>query len=379
MGSLLKIFGEQNVYDEALDRIRRIYDEFPEVVCSMSGGKDSTVVYNLCLQVAREKGRLPLKVLWIDQEAEWECTTEYVKSLMYNPDVDPYWMQIPFKIFNATSTQHDSWLHAWEEGKEDVWIRPKDPIAKKENIYNNDRFVGLFGSIFAVEMKGKKAAYVTGMRAEESLNRYLGMSQALCYKDITWGTIIDKNAEHYSFHPIYDWRTYDVWKAIHDNGWDYCKLYDYMYAYGLPLTKMRVSNITHETAITSLFYLQEFEAENYNRVQARLAGISMANHMGFDDYFPTELPPMFVSWKQYIMYLVEKLIKPERREQFVKKFETVFRRYDFVGEKALSKILVKTILTNDYHFTKLGNMTSNFNHTTAFKARKKELKAKGEY
>ena len=59
----MKIYKKQNVWDAALDRIRWIYDEFPEVVVSFSGGKDSTVLMELTKIVAREKGRLPLKVM----------------------------------------------------------------------------------------------------------------------------------------------------------------------------------------------------------------------------------------------------------------------------------------------------------------------------
>lgn len=60
------IYKENNVFDEALERIRMLFDTHEEIIVCMSGGKDSTVVFNLALMVAKEKGRLPLKVFWLD-------------------------------------------------------------------------------------------------------------------------------------------------------------------------------------------------------------------------------------------------------------------------------------------------------------------------
>lgn len=42
-------YKDKNVFDEALDRIRFIYDTHDDVIVSMSGGKDSTTVFNLAL------------------------------------------------------------------------------------------------------------------------------------------------------------------------------------------------------------------------------------------------------------------------------------------------------------------------------------------
>lgn len=115
----MKIYKKQTVYEAALDRIRYIFDEFPNIVVGYSGGKDSTVVFELAMIVAKEKNRLPLKVLWIDQELEWKSTVEQVKHVMYNPDVEPMWLQVPMKILNAASGRKDAdWLHCWAKDEE---------------------------------------------------------------------------------------------------------------------------------------------------------------------------------------------------------------------------------------------------------------------
>ncbi|NBQ17949.1 phosphoadenosine phosphosulfate sulfotransferase, partial [bacterium] len=95
----MKIYSNQTTYEAGLDRIRWLFDEFPNVIVGVSGGKDSTVVYNLALQVAKEKNRLPLKCLFVDQEAEWQATIDTIRDIMENPDVEPLWYQMPIKLF----------------------------------------------------------------------------------------------------------------------------------------------------------------------------------------------------------------------------------------------------------------------------------------
>lgn len=75
--------------------------------------------------------------MFIDQEAEWDAVVSYVRSIMAMPEVEPYWLQVPIQLFNATSYK-DQWLYCWREG--DNWMRPKEPNSIHKNIYGTDRF-----------------------------------------------------------------------------------------------------------------------------------------------------------------------------------------------------------------------------------------------
>jgi predicted phosphoadenosine phosphosulfate sulfurtransferase len=352
---MMRVYTGASVLDAAKDRIRVLFDEFEQIVVSFSGGKDSTVILNLAIEVAREKGRLPVAVVFLDQEAEWNAVIEYMRRVQARPEVDLLWLQMPFKLSNSSSTDVD-FLDCWAEGAE--WMREKEPASVKENRYGVVRFHALFPAISKVEFGDRSTAWITGVRAQESPSRSAGATAKATYKWITWGKIIDKDLSHYNFHPIYDWEISDVWKAIHSHGWDYCRVYDEQYRYGLPLAKMRVSNLHHETSLSSLFYLQEIERDTWNRLVKRLNGVNTAGHLAGDAYkCPQVLPFMFRSWKEYRDHLLETLIEREdHRAKFRTKFAKIDKKYRFHPDpKGLHKVQIVTILKNDYSFTLLHN------------------------
>jgi predicted phosphoadenosine phosphosulfate sulfurtransferase len=342
----MRIHSGGNVYDTALARMRWIFDEFENIIVNMSGGKDSTVILNLALQVAAEKGRLPVNVRFIDQEAEWDTVIDYVRHVMHLPGVNPMWLQVPFRIFNATSTEQE-WLHAWEPGAN--WIRPKEPDSIHDNTFGTTSFLDLFEAHTQTVYGDAPAVHIAGVRAQESPARRVGLTTFATYKWVTWGNHNDKKRPHYTLYPIYDWGYVDVWKAIHDNGWRYCTLYDSMYQYGLPVMQMRVSNVHHATAVKTLFYLQEIEADTWNRVVARVQGVNTVAHLQKGFFIPEELPTMFASWKEYRDHILEHLVTDEqRRAEMRKRFATMERTFHPVCHPDMMRMHIKEVLTNDW-------------------------------
>lgn len=349
----MKIYGKKTVWDAAEERLDYLFAEFDEVIVNFSGGKDSTVTLNLALRAATRAGRLPLKVMFTDQEAEWQSTIDYVRLIMARPDVEPIWLQVPFRLFNAAS-QSEEWLTCWDPEKEEDWIRPKEPTSVKENVYGVDRFAKLFEAYNRHHFPDRTVARLSGVRCEESPARQMGLTTYPCYKHITWGSKEDVKRGHYTFCPLYDWSYTDVWKAIHDNGWQYCSLYDAQYQYGVAVANMRVSSVTHETALRSLFYLQEVEAETWNRITARLTGINSVAQMREDFTMPQKLPHMFGTWKEYRDYLLEHLILDEgHRTRMAGQFASDEANFDPVIHDKVFKMHIKCILTNDYHTTRI--------------------------
>lgn len=362
---MTKVLSNQTVLEAGLDRIRMVFDRFTDPIVSFSGGKDSTVCLNLAAMVAKERGRPHLNVAFLDQEAEWASVIDYMRRVRERPDVRLHWFQFPFLISNNANSK-EPFLRVWDPAG--GWMREKedgtitDPALGAYKLdghngkYPKKSFHQLFPRMLRHIAGDGPACFIAGMRAEESPVRMMALTYQAKFRGITWAKRLEPKRESFTFYPIYDWTYRDVWKAIHDHGWDYCRVYDLMYQKGVPVRRMRVSNLNHETALDSLRYLQEVEPKTWEALCKRLPGIAAAGGLAAR-FFPTTLPPMFETWRDYRDHLLATLIQPDMQILFVQEFARLDREYRDKGmhhfDSVVCRLECQVISVNDFEFTKI--------------------------
>lgn len=122
-----------DVLTAAQQRISRVFDDFPRVYCSFSGGKDSGVLLELAAVEARRRGRR-IGVLIVDLEAQYKLTIDYIAdTLARHADVlDPYWVALPLNLRNAVSQYQPEWM-CWDPDRRDEWVRADQLSANDYN------------------------------------------------------------------------------------------------------------------------------------------------------------------------------------------------------------------------------------------------------
>lgn len=338
---MARIIFNENVLEKAQERVRIAFDDFPCIVCTFSGGKDSLVTLHLVISEAEKRGR-KVRCVFLDQEAEWSATICEVKRWMSHPTVEPYWGRMPFLLENSTSvlTDEGHYLLTYDPDKEDEWIHPYDPLAMTEYpdyiiedmfsrlkparhgygmmLFNGkpypDFYLGLT-ALVNTACDHQNVAVFGGMRANEALGRVQMCTHKL-YKNIN-GTYTHRDSkgklDGFHFNPIYDWKGSDVWKYIYDNKLPYNSLYDKLYQIGVSHRKMRVSSVCHEMALSSISIFAEIEPETWGRVQRRLSGTNTFFQAKAAYTAPTKFPAMFKNWMDYRDYLFETLVPEEKK------------------------------------------------------------------
>jgi len=309
-----KVYMNKSVLVAARERISMLFDNFKTINVSISSGKDSCVLYYLCLQEAIKRNR-KITAFFMDQEAEYENSIIIIKDMMKHENVIAAWYQVPLYMTNATSYS-DYFLYAWGPGEK--WMREKDIMAIHEI---NEEYPQRFYDFFPwYEQKNIKSAYLVGLRADEGIMRYRAVTKYPGWNNLNWSTTSNKAK---IFYPIYDWTVYDVWKFIYDFNIKYNKIYDFMFMDGQSIYKgMRISNLIHEKSFKCLVDLPRYEPETYNKLCERIGGISTAARYASEKLVFNNkiLPKHYKSWEEFRNFLIANIPEPEHRERFYKRF-----------------------------------------------------------
>lgn len=294
-----KKWTEQTVYEAAKDRISHIYDVFDRVVVSFSGGKDSTVCLQLTLEEARKRNRLPLEVVFYDEEAIHPETIEYVERVRQNPDVKLYWYCLPFKHRNACS-RSQPWWYCWDEQEKEKWVREMPSCAITE-LHGFKKGMTIPDLNPLINGEGRAyTAMIVGMRADESMRRY---RIVMAKKHDNYIAEAINNVS--IVKPIYDWTSPDVWVAPGEFGWDYNRTYDLMAMVGIPLPKQRVCPPFGEEPLRGLWlYAQCFPAM-WHKMLKRVHGVATAWRYANTDLYSFDVKkPENKTWREYLEIII---------------------------------------------------------------------------
>lgn len=316
----------QSVLDMARERISHIYDRYDHVAVSFSGGKDSTVCLQLTLDEARKRGRLPLDVVFFDEEAIPPETVEYVQRVAKMPDVALRWYCFPILGRNACSRKNP-WWYPWDVENEDLWCRPmpKGALTTCGDMPRGTPIPNANPWLYP-RSDGKMTCVILGVRADESLSRYRAvatkiednyMSSALwppkemggAGNPVAWITLAK---------PIYDWTTDDVWVAPALFGWDYNRAYDTMMRAGISKSEQRVAPPYAEEPLRGLWQFKVCWPELWHKMLYRVPGAATGGRYGHTELFASGAgritqPPPGSTWREYVRVLLDKFSPKERK------------------------------------------------------------------
>lgn len=321
-------YTKTRVLDASRERISYIFDQFENIIVSISGGKDSTVLAHLALMEAKRRNR-KIGLFFLDEEVVYQATVDQVEYLMSLCPANTirYWLQIPFNLTNSTSFE-DGQVQCWQSEARKKWLHKRSeknilhqPWSHDTVIADKNKGFGFYDVFHNFELAKPNTAHLVGLRAVESPNRWRAMVNSKGYKDTYWST--KRKNGSYTFYPIYDWIVSDIWKYIYDNQLKYHRYYDFAFKKGVHPHSMRVSSLTHEKSFKAIQDLPEFEFKTYEKLLARIKGIAFAQETAKNKkmFKVQQLPKNYRTWREYRDFLLATYPDEYKKHIFVKRFE----------------------------------------------------------
>lgn len=255
-----------DVLTAARERLQYIYDTFDTVCLQFSGGKDSTAVLLLMKEFHEKHNLGPVKVIFRDEEMVSPSVVKYVEWVRDQPWVDMEWYCLP-QGQEVWVLGRREYVLLWspKRAAEGRLVRPIPEGAITAESFGIDPSVPIPESIDYYTMQGKKGrtAFVTGVRANESMVRWRAITQKPHEPYIAAPYKMKRNIPLRFAKIIYDWKINDVLKFISDNDFPYCEFYDWAAVAG---GNPRVGIPLHSVAIRRIGDVIQTEPEFYDRL-----------------------------------------------------------------------------------------------------------------
>ncbi len=353
MSKIAKIYTKENVLTAAIKRFNLIFSDFESVYLCVSGGKDSSVMLQLCADISRQMNR-KFSVLYIDLESQYKATIRHMEVLRrITADVvdNFYWCCLPLSLRNAVSVIQPTWI-CWDTNEREKWVRDMpdyDCVINESNMPDDwtwfhkgmefEEFTYQFSQWFQ-KIHKDPAAVGIAIRSDESLNRFntIVNKSKETYEGYGWTTKLRTASSAcivYHFYPLYDWRAEDIWGAVSQLNLEFNEIYELMYKNGLSIYQQRLCQPYGDDQRNGLDQFRALEPETWERVVSRVHGVNFGNI-----YARTSLlgnmkseKPSGMTWQQYTVFLLESLglYAPELRDHYYRKIKTFFRWWSSHG------------------------------------------------
>lgn len=342
---------QKNVYELIQKRLDIIFRDFDNIYVSFSGGKDSGVLLNLCVEYIRSHHlKTRIGVFHLDYEIQYKMTVDYVeRTFRENRDIiDVYHICVPFRVTTCTSMYQDYW-RPWDERKREAWVRPmpEEAMTLHDFPFYDTRmwdydFQVEFSRWLHAHKKALRTCCLVGIRTQESYNRwrtiYRGAKEL--YKDYKWSTKIDEGV--YNLYPLYDWKTTDIWVANGKFRWDYNKLYDLYYQAGVSLDRQRVASPFISEAIESLSLYRVIDPDMWGRMIGRVNGVNFSGIYGSTQAMARRkiTLPEGHTWKSFMEFLLYTL-PAHTRQKYESKLKTSIKFWKTKGGVLSDEVIQK--------------------------------------
>lgn len=326
-----------STYDAALQRAEFAYEHYDHISVAFSGGKDSTAVLNVTLEVARRRGALPLEVQFLDEEGITTETVEYIRRVIDTGEIAMEWYCLPVTHRNACSATHP-WWYPWAPEEEERWVRPLPAEAITHTDLPGYTDPGPHGdggernrptwpelSRWIYEQRSGRTACLMGIRSDESMTRFKAVSN-----NRRENFVIPVSAKVDKVYPIYDWSTQDVWTAPRIHGWDHNLTYDVMEMAGIPPTVQRLAPPFGDEPSKNLWMWSVCFPDIWEKLCLRVPGAgTAARYASTELYAHKGLParPAGVEWPDFIRQVIQRHEDPNERALVANKLQEFIRRH----------------------------------------------------
>lgn len=265
----VKRYIDSDVLTEAKKRIRHIIDAFDKVFVSFSGGKDSLTALHLVQEVYDELGiKEKIKVIFRDEELIPDSVIEFVQEYAESGRYDFYYYAVPLRSHKFILGKTYEYVQ-WDPNR--PHLRKPPPYAITLPAGDTRVFDQYTTDAFIAEGHKGKIAFITGIRADESMTRLRAS--------------INKRNENYInataaknvmlCKPIYDWSQTDIFKYLYERQIRYCGVYDMELVNGqqlrvaTPLHAQQAKRLDKVATLDPVFYDQLMQLFPEMEVQSR--------------------------------------------------------------------------------------------------------------